>query len=321
MNVDDARPVIRVACGVLMRASGEVLIAQRPAGKLAAGKWEFPGGKLEAGETAYQALVRELDEELGVQVRTAQWLTNLRQDYADRRVWLDTWRVESFDGEPQSREGQRLAWIAPSQVAQFDVLPSCWRVAAALQLPREYVFTPPQISAQELLQGLRDLPPACLLRLRLPALDDNAYLILAKQLIAAGREHHIGIVLDRDPAQVIELGAAGWHATTQNLARLQQRPLPQGCWFLASAHDAAEINAAHALGADAVVIAPVQNTATHPGAATLGWDGFAALTSSAGLPAYALGGVGAEDLPRASRHGAFGIAAISAYWPKLLQIK
>lgn len=321
MNFEDTRPVIRVACGVLMRASGEVLIAQRPAGKLAAGKWEFPGGKLEAGESAYQALVRELDEELGVQVHAAQWLTNLRQDYADRRVWLDTWRVDGFDGEPQSREGQQLAWIAPSQVVQFDVLPSCWRVAAALQLPCEYVFTPPQISAQELLQGLGDLPRGCLLRLRLPALDDSAYIDSAKRLIVATREHKIGIVLDRDPAQAVEFGAAGWHATTQNLTRLQQRPLPQGCWLLASAHNAEEIEAAHALGADAVVVSPVQKTATHPDAAILGWDGFAALANGAGLPAYALGGVGVTDLPLATRHGALGIAAITAYWPRRHQAR
>jgi len=321
LNADDARPVIRVACGVLMRASGEVLIAQRPTGKLAAGKWEFPGGKLEAGETAYQALVRELDEELGVQVRAAQWLTNLRQDYADRRVWLDTWRVDSLDGEPQPREGQQLAWIAPSQITQFDVLPSCWRVAAALQLPREYVFTPPQIGKQELLEGLSNLPRACLLRLRLPALDDRAYIDLAKRLIGAAREHEIGIVLDRDPAQAVELGAIGWHATTRSLAKLQWRPLPQGCWFLASAHNATEIEAAHALGADAVVVAPVQKTATHPDAEILGWDGFAALADAAGLPAYALGGVSAADLPLATRHRAFGIAAISAYWPKLARIR
>jgi len=317
LNFEDNRPVIRVACGVLMRATGEVLIAQRPTGKLAAGKWEFPGGKLEAGESAYQALVRELGEELGVQVRAAQWLTNLRQDYADRRVWLDTWRVDRFDGEPQSREGQRLAWIAPSQVVQFDVLPSCWRVAAALQLPREYVFTPPQIGVQELLEGLDNLPRACLLRLRLPALDDSAYIELAKRLIAAAREYRIGIVLDHDPAQAVELGAAGWHATKRSLARFRQRPVPQGCWFLASAHNAMEIEAAHALGADAVVISPVQKTATHPDAAILGWDGFTALANNAGLPAYALGGVGAADVPLAYGHGAFGIAAISAYWRKL----
>ncbi|MDB5985400.1 MAG: Nudix family hydrolase [Nevskia sp.] len=315
MSSDDARPVIHVACGVLIRASGEVLLAQRPLGKLAAGKWEFPGGKIERGETPYQALLRELDEELGVQVRSARRLAHLRQDYSDRLVWLDTWLVDGFDGAPQSREGQGLAWTAPPRIAEFDVLPSCWRVAAALQLPREYVFTPPQARPHAVLQGLAQLPSQCLLRLRLPGLDDAAYAELAKQLIAAARARCIGVVLDRDPAQVQALGAAGWHATVQRLDELRQRPLPQGRWFLASAHDATEIAAAHALGADAVVVGPVRATTTHPDAVPLGWDGFAALANRAGLPVYALGGVGRADQLPAQRHGAFGIAAISAYWP------
>jgi len=316
LTSDDARPLIRVACGVLVRAGGEVLIAQRPAGKLAAGKWEFPGGKIERGETAYQALLRELEEELGIAVRSAQWLANLRQDYSDRVAWLDTWRVDGFDGEPQPREGQGLAWTLPSRIGGYDVLPSCWRVAAALQMPREYVFTPPQVTAQAVLQRLPQLPRACLLRLRLPHLDEAGYAAAARAVIAAARTQGIGVVLDRDPAQVLALGAAGWHASVQRSGELQRRPLPQGCWFLASAHDTAQIAHAHALGADAVVVGPVRETTTHPDAATLGWDGFAALADQAGLPAYALGGLAPADLPLAQQHRAFGIAAISAYWPE-----
>lgn len=306
--------MILVACGVLERPSGEVLIAERPAGRLAAGKWEFPGGKIEAGETAHQALLRELHEELGVRVTAAEPLVHLLQDYSDRRVWLDTWRITAFEGEPQPHEGQTLAWTLPRDIGRFDVLPSCWRVAAALQLPREYVFTPPHIVRADLLGGLARLPRGCLLRLRLPALGDSDYAVLASETIVAGRAHDIGVVLDREPAQASALGAAGWHADARRAKALAQRPLGQDFRFLASAHDAAEVAAAHRAGADAVVIGPVRATASHPGAAPLGWRGFAELAQSAGLPAYALGGLGPAHLAEARAHGGFGVAAISAYW-------
>ncbi len=311
----NSRPVIDVACGVLMRASGEVLLAQRPAGKLAAGKWEFPGGKLECGETPYQALRRELDEELGVQIRGGKRLARLRQDYSDRRVWLDTWLIDDFHGEPQPRENQQFEWIAPSRIGDFDVLPSCWRVAAALQMPREYVITPPQSTLASLLRGLAHLPSGALLRLRLPALDDAAYQAIAIALTEPARARAIGLVLDRAPSQVPALGAVGWHASSAALAQLDSRPLPQGIWVLASAHDAAQIARAHAIGADAVIVGPVLDTASHPGATTLGWPNFAALAEQAGLPAYAIGGLDASALEHVQALGGFGIAAISAYWP------
>ena len=255
-----------------------------------------------------------MEEELGVRVRSARRLANLRQDYSDRRVWLDTWLIEQFDGEPQSRENQVFAWIPAQRIGDFDVLPSCWRVAAALQLSREYVFTPPRTTTADLLEGLEQLPRRCMLRLRIPGLDELGYADLSKRAIAAARARNISIILDRDPAQAIELGAAGWHATTHSIRRLQKRPFPQSKWFLASAHDATEIEAANALGADAVIVGPVNGTATHPDAVPLGWQRFSQLAEHAGLPAYALGGVGPADLRKAADHGAFGVAAISAYW-------
>src|SRR5579884_2935910 len=105
----DPRPLIPVACGVLINDRGEVLIAERPPDKLAAGKWEFPGGKIEPGESVEAALARELREELGIEVREARRLLRLRQDYSDRKVWLDTWLVTGWSGALHPHEGQRFA--------------------------------------------------------------------------------------------------------------------------------------------------------------------------------------------------------------------
>jgi 8-oxo-dGTP diphosphatase len=314
MTQPASRPLIPVACGVLLNTAGEVLIAERPPGRIAAGKWEFPGGKIEPGETAQAALRRELNEELGIEVLEAQPLLRLRQDYSDRSVWLDTWLVTAYDGQLRGREKQRLAWARPDALAAYDLLPSCWRVIAALCLPRHYVFTPPAASVAFLLEHLPDLPAGCLLRLRLPQAADEQYQAAARLLAPACGERGIRLILDRDPALVEQLDAAGWHASSSRLRQLDARPLPHGRWMLASAHDAQELALARSLGADAAVLAPVLASASHPGAGFLGWTGAARLAAEAGLPVFALGGLGPDDLDQALARGVFGVAGISAYW-------
>jgi len=105
--------VMHVMAGVLLDDNGCVLLAQRPAGKHLAGFWEFPGGKLEAGETPLAALARELLEELGIHVRDAEPLVCLPWRYEDRELLLDAWRVSSWRGEPRSLEAQPLQWMLP----------------------------------------------------------------------------------------------------------------------------------------------------------------------------------------------------------------
>ena len=307
------KPTIHVACGVLINAQGEVLLAQRPEGKIAAGWWEFPGGKIETGESALQALTRELQEELGVVVRDAYPLIRFRHAYSNRVVVLDTWCVTAFEGEPQGCEGQALQWLAVPRFAEVSpLLPTVVPIEQALRTPTQYVFTPPEISAEELMAGLPRLPRGAWLRLRLPTLDQACYEAIAQMLLPIARECGIRVLLDRDPAQALSLGAAGWHCTSEVLMGLEQRPnVPLA---VASVHEAAQLAHAAALGFDAAVLGPVQGTATHPGAATLGWQGFAAIRGDVALPVLAIGGRDATQLDAARKATAQGIAAISAYW-------
>jgi 8-oxo-dGTP diphosphatase len=113
---------IEVVAGALYDAQGRVLIAQRPPGKALAGRWEFPGGKLHDAESAYEALVRELREELGVEVRAAQQLMRYRVEYPGRVVWLDMWIVTDWSGEPAGLDGQALKWVVPSRLREEDIL-------------------------------------------------------------------------------------------------------------------------------------------------------------------------------------------------------
>ena len=101
-----------------------------------AGRWEFPGGKLEVGEDPYAGLKRELAEELGVVVSEARPLIRLRHEYPDRRVWLDVWQVTAYDGEPQPLDAQALAWARPDDLPKHDLLEADRAIVTALRLPR-----------------------------------------------------------------------------------------------------------------------------------------------------------------------------------------
>jgi 8-oxo-dGTP diphosphatase len=123
---------IEVVAGALFDATGRVLIAQRPAGKALAGRWEFPGGKLHAGEEPYDALVRELREELGVEVAAARRLLRYSHPYPERVVWLDLWVVSEWSGEPHGLDGQALRWVAPGRLHEEDILEADAPMVAAL---------------------------------------------------------------------------------------------------------------------------------------------------------------------------------------------
>lgn len=311
----DTRPLIPVACGVLRNAAGQVLMAQRPAGKIAAGYWEFPGGKIETGEDPRAALDRELHEELGVRIRHARPLIRFTHAYTDRVVRLDTWLIDAFDGEPHPHEQQALAWRLPQQLRQLaPQLPTAGPIVSALCLPPDYAFTPADFQPGRLQDA--PLPAGSLLRLRLPDVPDAAYAAIARAVQPICRAHGWQLMLDRAPQLSRDLGV-GWHATAAALAAHPQRPLPAGLLVGASAHTAAELHAARRLGAGFAVLGPAQPTLSHPGAPVLGWAAFTALAAQAGMPVYAIGGVGPAQ--QAAAHAAYaqGTAGIRAYAPAL----
>jgi 8-oxo-dGTP diphosphatase len=127
---------VRVVAGVLRDSTGRVLIAQRPPGKHMAGLWEFPGGKVAAGESGEQALARELTEELGVSLRRCHPMLQLRHDYGDRVIQLDVFVVDDYGGEPAGREAQALKWVAASELAAQDLLPADQPIIEALNSTR-----------------------------------------------------------------------------------------------------------------------------------------------------------------------------------------
>lgn len=309
------RPRIEVVAAVLQRLDGTILLAQRPAGKVYAGYWEFPGGKVESGETAPAALARELHEELGIEVHEAYpWITR-DYEYEHASVRLRFFRITRWGGEPHPREQQAFAWQRIDALTVSPLLPANGPVLRALALPTLYgISNAGAIGSDAFLERLERAfeRGMRLVQIREKTLDDHALITLAQRASALAAKVGASVLVNCEPALAAKAGAQGVHLTAARLVAATRRPDFE--WVGASCHDARELAHAAALSLDFVVVGPVMDTPTHPGARTLGWEGFAELVAGYPLPVYALGGLGRADMRDAWRAGAHGIAAIRGAW-------
>lgn len=309
-----SNPTIHVAAAVILRPDGRFLLASRPADKPYPGYWEFPGGKIEAGETAYEALVRELDEELGIHVtRATPWLTR-QYDYTKLRVVLSFFRVTAWQGEPHPREGQTFAWQSADDITVAPLLPANTPIIQALTLPPILGITQagddiagflPKLD-HALTQGLK------LIQVREKQLTGSALSEFALAVVNRAHAAHARVIINADATLAQQIQADGVQLTAAQLAAIGTRP--NLALVGASCHNAAELDLAEQLGCDYALLSPVLPTASHPGAPTLGWKQFASLTSNRSIPIYALGGLNAADLELAQQHGAHGIALLRGAW-------
>lgn len=315
--MDHRQPdVLDVAAGVILNESGQILIAQRPDHLHQGGLWEFPGGKLETGETPRQALDRELQEELDIQVERASPLMTLRHDYPDRRVRLHVWRVERFSGTPQGLQGQPITWVSRSDLPGYEFPAANGPIVTAARLPDRYAIVDgPGEGGEDFLAKIeehanRDIE---MIRLRASHLRSADYLALAHRAASVCRERGIALLVN-GPASLAEAtGAAGLHLRSDELMALSRRPAGSTHWVAASCHDAAQIEYAGRIGVDFVVLGPVLPTATHPEVPPLGWGRFARLVEAARLPVFALGGLSESHMDEARQAGAQGVAGIRGW--------
>jgi 8-oxo-dGTP diphosphatase len=305
---------IEVAAAVIENPDGTFLMARRPEGKAYAGWWEFPGGKVEAGETARQALDREVREELGIEVVTAwPWLKRAFV-YPHAHVMLRFFRVTDWRGQPHPHEGQVLAWSHARAPEVEPILPANGPIMKALRLPLEYAISDAEKLGldtflerleQRLAGGLR------LLQLREKFLAPDAFKDFAREVAARCRAYGADLMLNADAVLAAELGC-GLHLNSSQLMRLEARP--DVALLGASCHGPEELARAAELGVDFVVLSPVLPTPSHPGAETIGWERFATWLADYPLPVYALGGLALSGLDQARAAGAHGVALKSAAW-------
>jgi len=307
--------VLEVSAAVILRADGSFLIARRPAGKVYAGYWEFPGGKIEAGEPAAAALARELHEELGIDVKRAYpWITRVHA-YAHATVRLNFFRVLEWSGEPHPKEAQTIKWQRPDAPIAQPMLPANAPVLASLGLPVEYAITTAEtLGAEAMLerlegrlgQGLR------LIQIRDKTMAPDARAEFARRAVRLAHRYGARALVNSDRTLAHAAGADGVHLSAQVLMSLAARPATG--LVAASCHDAEQLAHAIRLELDFAVLGPVKPTASHPAAAPMGWSRFAELSRGASIPVYAIGGMSSADLEDAWRAGAHGVAMIRGAW-------
>ena len=302
--------ITEVAAAVIERP-GEFLLAQRPEGKPYPGYWEFPGGKIEPGEDPRGALARELEEELGIRLREATpWITRVYA-YTHATVRLHFYRVAAWDGEPQPLEDQAIAWQRVGEPEVSPMLPANAPVLAALALPAVMVVSSASdMGLDEWILGLADAVQRepLLVQVREKAWDRQRVQHLLSRTLARAGPFGGRIVVNSDCGDYPQ--ATGVHLT--GAALMSARSRPPFTLVGASCHDERELEQAVALELDYVVVGPVKPTPSHPNAAPLGWERFAALVRDRPMPAYAIGGLTRADLPEARKHGAHGVALRSA---------
>ncbi|PAU87561.1 hypothetical protein CK507_08315 [Pseudomonas sp. WN033] len=327
---------IHVMAAVIRNAAGQILIAKRPDDAHQGGLWEFPGGKLEAGEDRATGLCRELLEELGISVTQARPLIDIRHDYPDKSVRLDVWLVTGFNGEAHGAEGQPVCWVAPSELGKYSFPAANAPIVQAAQLPERYLITPDVADEGVLFAGLERAYESGirLVQLRQTLLAEREYQALAERVLARFGGQFDWLLKGNEPP---EYPGVGWHLTARQLRELSVndgfaaagRSYPdepaslgrsalqarsRGSWLAASCHNAEELLLAEKLGVDFVTLSPVLPTPSHPDAAGLGWEAAQALIGSINKPVYLLGGMSPERLSEAFDAGAQGIAGIRGLW-------
>ncbi len=311
------RPV-RVAVAVIRDPQGRVLLSRRPDQVHQGGLWEFPGGKLEAGETPAQALQREIREELGLEVCGHRPLISICHAYAERRVLLDVHLVTDYAGVARGLEGQPLAWVLPEALDLYPLPAADRPIVSALRLPDRYLITPPHALDRGWLPAAlaRAVEAgARLVQLRVKCEARRLHAPEVREAIRLCRERGGRLLVNATPELATALAADGVHLSSRRLMSLDSRPLGPEFLVAASCHNAAELRRAERLGVDFAVLSPVLATASHPQARPLGWARFAELVAAARIPVYALGGMHPAVLEQAWGAGAQGIAGISTLWP------
>jgi 8-oxo-dGTP diphosphatase len=308
-------PITEVAAAVLTQPDGRVLLAQRPPGKVYAGYWEFPGGKVEPGESLEAALARELHEELGIVVtRSCRWITRVFE-YSHATVRLNFFRVFDWQGEPHPHEGQVFSWQLPDAVEVTPLLPANFPILKALSLPPLLGISHAESLGVDSFLARLDVAlhgGLRLIQLRDKTLPEDARLQLARETVRRAHLHGARVLVNGSLELARAAAADGVHLDSSAAAQLTARP---DCdWVGVSCHDAAELGHAAAIEADFALLSPVLPTLTHPGAATLGWDAFSTLAAESPIPVYGLGGLERDDVALAQSHGAHGVALLRGAW-------
>jgi 8-oxo-dGTP diphosphatase len=298
-----AKATVDVAIAILLHKS-KVLVGWRQANQHQGNKHEFPGGKIEEGETPEQACRREVYEEVGIGLKEWHQFDVIRHEYEDIIVTLHLFHTYVPD-ELLSLIHQPWSWFSRDQLADLN-----FPKANSTIIERLIWSHLIKISDQ-----VDELPKTnSQMYLRIESKDIEK---LQQQLIKLSEQQLLKLIVNVDVWQqlntVLQEKIKTVHLKQSQLMQLKKGDLVVAKRYIAACHDAVSVQHAHQIGCDAIFLSPVNPTATHPNSKVLGWDGFAALAQNSDIPVFALGGVAPADLEQAQKHNAYGLAGIRQF--------
>lgn len=330
--------IIHVAVAVIID-DAKVLISKRAKEAHQGGLWEFPGGKVEAGENCEEALVREIQEELGIHLMHSRPLIKVQHQYAATEkspaviVLLEVRLSKDFSGKDYTiehkaqigLEGQWVRWVNIEQLEHYPFPAANKAIINALCLADCYLITP-DCCETDMEHFIQQFTENCshysLIQLRIKSLQGNKLQSLLKECSEIAERKGVSLLINSAlmtlRKRIMSNNIGGMHLNSYHLMdndfienyryQFPQRKISASC------HNKEEIQRANQLKLDFIVISPVQSTRSHPGQKPLGWEKFKILCATAQMPAYALGGMSLSDIVLAQSNGAQGIAAISGLW-------
>lgn len=310
--------IVKVAVAIIQASDGRILFAERPAGKACAGEWEFPGGKIEQGETARQALVREIEEELAIHITQARpWIT-VSHVYPHATVLLHFFIVTAWTGSEHGAEGQRLSWQDLSAMTIAPLLAANAPVIRALRLPHIYAIScidklGEEVFLSRLVSAIKN--GLSLLQLREKSLSNCQLQRLVDKILPITVPAGVDVLINSSMPNEQIKRFSGIHLTSHHLLKLEQRP--DFKFVAASCHNKQELQQAAKLGLDFAVLSPINKTLSHPEASALGIQAMAELIAECPIPVFALGGMSPDQLNEIQSHGAHGIAMMRKAWQSI----
>ena len=316
---------IHVVAGIIRHPKNpaKMFFTLRQKGQHLENLWEFPGGKQESGESRFQALRRELEEEVGIHVIAAQPFQSVSHRYPGKKVCLDVWEVKQYSGQAHGREGQESAWLDLDEVFSYPFPEADLPILKALTLPPELLITPdmPAQGMDDCLASFNRLMQQHrypLVQFRSHGLLDMDYLDAANELQSICWHHDAELIINRPSLDSLNSscfdGFRRRHLSALNLRALSQESFEPDVRYSASCHGREELSLAEDWGCDFALLSAVRATASHPGADAKGWYRFRAEAIQTNIPVYALGGIQRKDLTVARYQAAIGVAGIQDFW-------
>lgn len=310
--------VVHVAVGVIIGNDGTILIAKRPDKTHQGGLWEFPGGKVEEGESVFDALKRELYEELAIETLASEPLIKIRHDYGDKTVLLDVHKVTIFVGEAKGNEGQPIAWVAPKNLHRYEFPAANRPIITAINLPPRLLITGYFKSFSDFSARLESALKRGINLIQLRVKEGDLVDSLIECALDLCNRYSATLLINTSSdifSKIVSTNnQLGLHLNSKNLLSCDFRPVSNDILLGASCHNQTEVDHAQKIGVDFICLSPVSVTRSHPEQSGMGWPVFSELVEKSTIPIFALGGMRESDLSIALDKGAQGIAAISEWW-------